>query len=508
MSRSLNLRLFFFFALALLAFGHADAQINECIDRVSKLAKLEPWRSMRDELNAYANHPLSKSEGIERRITQIAPPSLRAYYDYIGYHLNWSADPNLSTVRFDSFAKFDRRIQHLRRKAAQALGVPLSRIFEARMIFEDSSRGTEHLIRPGKNIPKSTRPHYRPIMDGPTFYSMLAKRIFPVSTPASMNVLDNGVSRNLVYETATEHDFAHLFGILVARPEINDALAEVGQAVMNLQSAFEQLKIFTRSKSSALAEQDIDTILENAMDVQDSVNGVPFLFERLFFTVEAIDYVKSNLKFDGLPDRLHPEQNGVDLAEQIFSLKPQEINQLLHQLQILLSESIVPIGGGSADLRYLLSQVNQLPNPVVNLSPRPYRDHGLLTHRARFLYYLENPEIAQGPAKAEMAIDLAKLLKHIYLAQGIGPEEWMREVIVKPLNLQAQKIHAELNRLNQSASQSGLASTPEKFDQSVLVLPPVDPDSRIGRFIVTAPWFNRLMIFRKFGITAAPPLPQ
>lgn len=459
----------------------AQGVLENCIFMIRAASKPTRWSDLSDLHSTSANDSLRAKPETLNMMARIAPISLRDFYDQIGLHFNWANRPDRPPLKFDGFQNAGSALDEIRgRMKLRSRVDPLQPV----MIFTDASPLRRQIPVPiGDKIPQLAKPHRAPIMSGRMFYYYLAKRMFPIAAPSDQNIL-SGRTLELL---ATEHDFAHLFGPLFVRPEMNDAMVEVGQAMVDLQKSIDELSNFAekfRHKFDPEMRLRLD-ILKG--DAQNQMNGIPYLWQRLFFAIESPYFVPPSVDFHELPFNLKDFTKFDELKAHLEKLSPIEWKILYTALNQALTEWALPVGGASADLRYFWFQSRVLPTPG-SKPTKPYYDHGLLTLLSRVRYYLQHPR-ASTDTRAE---DFAKLFVHLKMARGIGPEEWMREIIVKPVTILSTKIRNEIERLKNSPANT-------EFNPNVLLLPAVDFRSRIGEFILSAPWFDSTAIRRKFG---------
>jgi hypothetical protein len=466
------------------------SSVNACFEILRRAqANASSWEVLSSSFERFKNEAFGDSPESLSKMSDLASEDLRNYYDSIGLHFNWTRDVHEKHFTFADFAHTGVLIEGLRAQAAKELGVPLDRIMKAQMIFQEISNSQNEIpVSLGAKIPDIYRASHAQLLSGRNWYRYLANRIFIITAPMNHSIL----SESKIQLITTEHEFAHFYGPLVVRPEMNDALAEVGQTIVELQNIFDTLSIMADLHPMLFDIEARHKITLIQSDVAANLMGIDNLWQRLFFNLESAYFVPKNLDFTVLPKSVRRFSNLENLKSSLEKLSKTEWAELLTTLKTRLPEWAIPVGGASADLRYFFHHADSLPKPNSKVE-RDFYDHGLINLLGRVYYYIDHPH-TDASHRAE---DIAKLLIHLKMAQGMGPEDWIRETVVKPVQKQIASLQSEIRRL-QSSKDDNKNYHPQ-FNPEALELPMVDPQSNIAKFIFRASWFDAEKIRKTFG---------
>lgn len=447
------------------------------------------WRRLDDSLREILKS--HDNQTANRRMPDIAGTDLRKYWSDVGFDINWTRESDRPAIQFSGFENAGMALAQIRAKVASKLCVDISKVIEPRMIFYRLNRGQEALDLPlGAKIPNDAMPVRIQIMGGPDFYGFLAKRIFPVASPVNKNAIPEMPT---VFLTGVEHDFGHLFGIFVGRPEVGEKFYEVGKAFMTLQSTVTKLHQWLARHPEVANKSFRLGLNEAAEDLQE---GIENLRPRLFRAIESLYYVPAGIDFEALPYEIHPRQGFEALVSRISKLTRPQQYELVSQLKDKIPHWAVPIGGVTADLKYFFNHVNQLNSSDLF---KMYRDFGLLSLFARtFFYFYHWNEIQDPKFMATFESDIARVLTLLNLSQGITPETWIQSTVITPMINMNQRLQNEMARLHQAVK---ARHENIEVDRSVFILPPVLKRDPIANFILTAPWLDREQVIKIYGLS-------
>lgn len=474
---------------------------------MSIIAGTNNWSRLSDDANRFGLHHWRESRpDLYAEALFYAPTQLIEYYKSLGFHIDLDRKGLFEDYRFDGFQYAANHIQQLRRRAAIKLKTSTDEIIQPKMLFKSTGALPKYLdIDLGQEIPFGFHPSQQQVMTGRGFYQNLDRNILPLASPTMINVLGRDTEHSLMM---TEHDFSHLFGFLVARPEALSAIRLLSKIIVSAQDKATALEELITEHSELASPLQFNQILDIAPDIAANGSGIPHLWTRLFFMIESLYLVSPEAPLGDLGVDLHffKMANLEQMKDFLNQASEKALEKIRRQILSRVKDFAIPFGGAAGDLHYSFHHWSDLLGPDHS---NPHRhDWGLMTSIGRIRWYEgADAKILRDKNaerfKAYQAEDLAKILILIREQQKVPPEIMIQDALIDPITKLDQELDRELLALKRAvASKTSSFEKKSQFQAPDLAfrLPPVDPRSPTGQLFQQNLWVNSERIWNLFGL--------